>query len=135
MGVPVEHAYRLFVEPELLTAWLTEAAEVEPRVGGKYELYWTPEDPENNSTIGCRITALAPGELLAFQWRSPIQFKQFANAANPLTHVLVSFHRVDDATRVHLVHSGWREGEEWEEARSWQAQAWRGALAALEKRG
>lgn len=129
---PPDKAFRYFVDDALLTSWLTAVAEVEPAVGGKYELYWDPADRENNSTIGCRITAIEPGQLVAFQWRSPKQFKSFANAADPLTHVTVSFCAERSGTRVHLVHAGWRSGDEWEEARVWQERAWSGALRALQ---
>lgn len=127
------HAFAYFTDDALLKSWLTAEAEVEPRVGGKYELYWEPSDRENNSTIGCRITALAPAQFLAFQWRSPTQFKSFANAADPLTHVAVMFVPEGSGTRVHLVHSGWRSGPQWEEARVWQEQAWSGAFKELER--
>ncbi len=132
LAAPPAEAYAYFTKPELLTAWLAAEAAVEPVVGGRYELFWDPADRENDSTIGCRITALAEAELLAFQWRSPRQFKTFANAADPLTHVVVTFAPVDTRTRVHLVHSGWRDRPEWEEARAWQARAWSFALKGLE---
>ena len=126
-------AFAYFTRAELLQSWLTAAAEVEPRVGGKYELFWEPGDRENNSTIGCRITALAPDQFLAFQWRSPKQFKAFANTADPLTHVVVLFVAEGPGTRIHLVHSGWRSSSEWEEARIWQERAWSVALKELER--
>jgi len=40
---------------------------------------------------------------------------------------------VGAGTRVHRVHSGWRSGPEWEEARAWQERAWSGALRELER--
>ena len=101
----------------MLESWLTELANVEPMVGGKYELFWDPKDKENNSTIGCRVTAIEPDRFISFEWRSPKQFKQFANNADPLTHVVVFFIPDGDATDVHVVHSGWRSSPEWEEAR------------------
>jgi hypothetical protein len=58
---------------------------------------------------------------------------QGANGADPLTHVVVSFHPRDAGSRVYLVHSGWRSGPEWEEAHRWQEAAWSGALARLEE--
>lgn len=130
---PALAAFRYFVDEDLLASWLTAAARVEPSVGGRYELFWEPADRENNSTIGCRITAIEPGQLLAFQWRSPKRFKSFANAADPLTHVTVAFSAEGTGARVHLVHSGWRSADEWEEARVWQERAWRGAIAALQQ--
>lgn len=126
-------AFAYFIRPELLTAWLTPAAEVDPRVGGRYELFWRPDDREVDSTIGCRITALAEGQLIAFQWRSPRQFRSFANTADPLTHAVVTFHGTPTGTRVHLVHTGWRSSPEWDEARRWQERAWEVAFQALSR--
>lgn len=35
-------------------------AAVDPKVGGKYELFWNPEDREKDSTISCKgILAVA----------------------------------------------------------------------------
>lgn len=101
------------------------------RAGGAYELFWAPDDPHNDSTIGCRISALDPGRLLAFQWRSPRQFKSFANAADPLTHVFVVFHGHERDTVITLLHSGWRSTPEWVQAAQWQSAAWDYAFKAL----
>jgi uncharacterized protein YndB with AHSA1/START domain len=133
LSIPPARAFEYFTRPDLLTDWLTAAAEVDPKVGGKYELFWEPADRENNSTIGCRITAMQANQLLAFQWRSPKQFKTFANGADPLTHVVVSFVPEGSGTRIHLVHSGWRSSSDWEEARIWQERAWDGAIKELER--
>lgn len=131
--VPPARAWAYFTNNALLQSWLTASADVEPKVGGKYELFWQPDDRENNSTIGCRVTAVAPEQFIAFQWRSPKQFKPFANAADPLTHVVVTFIPESGGTRVHLIHAGWRSSPEWEEARTWQERAWIGALKELEQ--
>jgi uncharacterized protein YndB with AHSA1/START domain len=133
ISVPPARAWEYFTSNALLQSWLTVSADVEPKVGGKYELFWQPDDRENNSTIGCRVTAIASGQFIAFQWRSPKQFKAFANVADPLTHVIVMFSAEQKGTRVHLVHSGWRSSPEWEEARLWQEKAWRGAFKELER--
>jgi uncharacterized protein YndB with AHSA1/START domain len=135
LHLPIDagYAYRLFTDNTLLESWLTETAEVEPVVGGKYELFWDLAHREDDSTIGCRITALAPDQLIAFEWRSPKQFKSFANSADPLTHVVVTLIPEGEGTRVHLVHSGWRSAPEWEEARAWQERGWNVAFEALQK--
>lgn len=133
LAVPPVRAFEYFTRADLLVGWLTAAADVELRVGGKYELFWEPADRENNSTIGCRISAMQANQFLAFQWRSPKQFKAFANGADPLTHVVVSFVPEGPGTRVHLVHTGWRSSSEWEDAYIWQERAWSGAIKKLER--
>ncbi|HEX8142714.1 MAG TPA: SRPBCC domain-containing protein [Pyrinomonadaceae bacterium] len=128
-------AFEMFTLDGALQSWLVPLAEVEPRVGGKYELFWEPADRENNSTIGCRITGLEAGRFLSFEWKGPIQFKRFMNEADPLTHVVVFFIPGESgdavSTEVHLIHSGWRSSAEWEEARQWFEVAWGGAFAEL----
>jgi hypothetical protein len=44
---------------DLLVKFFTNQAEVEPRVGGKFGVSWDPEIKPRDSTIGCRMTALA----------------------------------------------------------------------------
>ncbi|HEX8492249.1 MAG TPA: SRPBCC domain-containing protein [Pyrinomonadaceae bacterium] len=126
-------AFEMFTLNPLLESWLVNVAEVEPIVGGKYELFWEPEDRENNSTIGCCITAVESDKFVSFEWRSPKQYKHFANNADPLTHVVVFFVPDGEGTEVHLIHSGWRSSVEWEEARQWQDRAWGMAFKELER--
>jgi uncharacterized protein YndB with AHSA1/START domain len=129
-----QRAYRFFTDNRSLESWLVTLAEVEPVIGGKYELFWEPDDRENNSTLDCKVTALEPNQLIAFEWRSQKQYKHFANNADPLTHVVVSFYPDGEWTTVHLVHSGWRGTSEWEEARQWQDRSWSVAFRELEKK-
>ena len=70
LGKDPAQIFAYWTESELLTKWLAPVARVDPQLGGKYELFWQPAEPENNSTIGCRITAFQEDQLLAFQWRS-----------------------------------------------------------------
>lgn len=125
-------AFDLFSNSQALTQWLALTADVEPTLGGRYELFWQPGERENNSTIGCTITALHHPSLLSFEWKSPVQFKHFANTADPLTHVVVSFYPNEQGVLVNLIHSGWRTTPEWEEARLWQEAAWKIGFARLE---
>jgi uncharacterized protein YndB with AHSA1/START domain len=127
----------MFTVNEMLESWLTVIADVEARPGGKYELFWDPENRENNSTIGCRITALEKDKFIAFEWKGPTQFKHFMNNVVPLTHVLVFFipctEGSEHGTEVHLIHTGWGKSDEWEQARTWFAKAWQAAFDRLQK--
>ncbi len=127
-----DRAFELFTVNAHLERWLTEAADVEPKIGGKYELFWTLDDKENDSTIGCKILAVAPSKFLCFEWKGPRKFKHFMNDVRPLTHVVVSFTPHPEETEVHLLHTGWRDSTEWEAARQWFDKAWAMALSELE---
>lgn len=131
-------AFQYFIDKVKLQSWLAPLVEVDTVVGGKYELFWAPEEPEYDSTIGCRITAIERDKLLAFEWKGPKQYSHFMNSADPLTHVTVAFFQIntgsETGTEIQLVHTGWRSTSEWEEARQWFQKAWDFAFSELEKR-
>ena len=130
-------AFEMFNVNERIESWLAPLARVEPREGGRYELFWDLENREQNSTIGCRVTAIERDRFLAFEWKGPTQYLHFMNESDPLTHVVVFFiPYVEDgvaSTEVHLIHSGWRGSPEWEEARQWFERAWHVAFEELER--
>lgn len=125
-------AFEMFTVSERVQTWLAPSADIHARVGGKYELFWDTKDKLNNSTVGCKITAIEPDDFLSFEWRGPKEFKRFMNNCDPLTHVVVFFtSRQPSRTDVHLIHSGWRETNEWEEARVWFERVWKTAFEEL----
>ncbi len=133
-----KRAFDMFTMNAHLQKWLTVKADVEPRVGGKFELFWNPKDRKNDSTIGCKITAIEKNKFLAFEWKGPKEFEHFMNNADPLTHVVIFFipykkTNVNVCTEIHLFHSGWRSTPEWEKARLWFNKAWKDAFAGLRK--
>lgn len=128
IDTPVEKVFNAWVEPELLTCWLTRQARVEPRRGGAYELFWEPENPARNSTQGCRIQDFLPNERISFNWKGPVEHAEVMGAA---TVVSISLQKVEDGTLLRFSHSGWGAGMAWEKARAWQAEAWRSAIENL----
>ncbi len=124
-------AFEFFTVNKHLEQWLTKEADVEPIVGGKYELFWVPEDKENDSTIGCKILVFQHDKFLNFEWKGPKMYKHFMNNAKPLTNVTVFFIPIDGVTEIHLLHTGWRDSPEWEEARKWFDEQWRLSFAKL----
>ena len=133
-----QRAFELFTSSELVLAWLVKPyspsgrAIIDAAVGGRYELFWDPDSPQRDSTIGCKITALEPGKFLSFEWKGPTQFSQFMNNADPLTQVTVFFIPTDrETTEVHLIHTGWKSSSAWDEARKYFEEAWSSAFAKL----
>lgn len=130
-----EVAFGYFSENELLEKWLTAKADVVMEPGGKFELFWTPNDPDltNNSTYGCKVLAVDQPNYLNIEWKGNAEQKSFMNSVRPLTNVTFIFTKIDNTrTKVTLVHTGWRPGEEWEAARLYFIKAWSGALKELQ---
>jgi uncharacterized protein YndB with AHSA1/START domain len=133
----LSNAFKMFTDNKYLEAWLTEKAEVEPKIGGKYELFWVPEHREDNSTIGCKVTGIEDNSFISFDWKGPVQFKPFMNIADPLTHVIVFFScdpKYKNKTTIHLFHTGWRKEKGWQEARDFFEKAWKKALKELKEK-
>jgi len=131
----IDRAFDSFTNNKLLESWLTEKAEVEPNMGGKYELFWEPENRENNSTIGCKVTGIEQNKFISFDWKGPVDFKSFMNNADPLTHVIVFFspNKNPQKTDIHLFHTGWRSDQNWQQARNYFEKAWTNALEKLKE--
>jgi len=130
--------FEMFTLNRLVESWLIKPysprghAEIQPHLGGKYELLCDPEHKDQNSTFECKVTAIVPDRLLAFDWKGPVEYKEIMNI-DPLNHVVVSFFTMGEAsTEVHLVHSGWGNSKDWDEARGYFQQAWSSAFKKLE---
>jgi len=133
----IHHAFDLFTVNKLLEEWLTQKAEVETKAGGKFELFWEPQNREINSTIGCKITSIGKDKFISFEWKGPERFQSFMNFCDPLTHVVIVFSSSSDdpkKTTLFLFHSGWRDDPEWQKARDYFEKAWFGALNALKEK-
>ena len=87
----INTAFSMFTQSIQLEKWLTLKANVEPHFRGKYELFWNPEDPESDSTIGCKITGYEKDKFISFNWKGPVEFASLMNSTDPLTHVVVFF--------------------------------------------
>ncbi len=124
--------WRAWTETEKIINWFSPEANIEPRSGGAYELYFDPKDHDHMSTKGCTITEFKPMDRLGFSWKGPDQYRELMNEPDPLTHVEVEFKDEDGATQLTLEHGGWGDGEEWVEAREWHRRAWKGVLDQLE---
>ncbi len=137
LNCDISEAFEMFTVSEKLESWLPEKAEVEPKIGGKYELFWDPQNPDINSTIGCRITSFEKDKFLSFEWKGPEMFQSFMNFCDPLTHVVVFFTpglKDPKKSLVYLFHSGWRDDPEWQKAREYFEKAWSGALSELKEK-
>jgi len=107
-ATPAE-AWRAWTTTEGMTEWWVEEADIELKIGGKFELYMLPDQPEyagNRGTEGCTILAYAPERMLAATWNAPPSFPE-QRAQH--TRITVLFEPVEDGTKteVTLIHSGW----------------------------
>jgi uncharacterized protein YndB with AHSA1/START domain len=135
LQAPVERVWDALVDPAQVGTWFAARANIVPERGGAYELFWQPDDPEHQSTIGCRITAIAPCRYLAFTWRGPDVLSALMNEGDPPpppTHVTFSLARTSRGTDLRVRHAGFGEDEDWARAVAWHERAWLAILGNLE---
>ena len=125
---PVDKVFDAWVKPELLEQWLARKARVEPAAGGAYELFWDPANPGVNSTQGCTISSIMLNAELSFNWKGPEPYSEVMGDA---TKVFVRLESQSGGTLLRFVHTGWGKGARWQEARHWQANAWKQAIENL----
>jgi uncharacterized protein YndB with AHSA1/START domain len=137
LPAPRDEVWAAWTTAAGLASWLCLRARVEPEVGGAFELFWDPDEsrPERDSTLGCTVLSVDEPRLLEVTWRGSEAVADVMNAPGVLpTQVRVELRPTLAGTRVEVIHSGWGEGPDWERARAWFEQAWRGALVALKVR-
>jgi uncharacterized protein YndB with AHSA1/START domain len=131
IAAPIDLVWWAWTETERITEWFAPAANIVAVDGGAFELFFDPADHIRMSTIGCVITAIESMERLVFTWKGPDQFAQLMNEPVPATSVEVIFQQDNGNTCVQIVHSGWGDGDDWNEAREWHNKAWEGILQSL----
>lgn len=115
---------------EHATGW---QATIEPRMGGRFEISFDPSKPHGTrGSEGCRVLAVVPHSVLAFEWNAPPTFgKLRTKRTNVVVHFAASGAR---ATRVTLEHAGFGEGAEWNAVADYFSKAWPAVLDEMKKR-
>jgi uncharacterized protein YndB with AHSA1/START domain len=121
VALPMAFILAGFTDPKHLAAWLCASAEVDPRVGGRYELTFTEEAA---FTSHGTVTRLTPEIDIGFTWEAPPAFAAFMNGPPTTTSIYVRLQDSPEGVDVTLEHVGWKKGDDWEEARSWHFRLW-----------
>lgn len=130
--------FRLWTTEDGVRSFFARDTHVEARAGGRYEMIFNPAgDPEGAQagTKGARILRYEPGRRLDFEWSVGVPSVSIdLKSADFATWVEVTFEPVagrPDATRVRLVHEGFRTGGSWDAAYPFFQKSWRDVLDRL----
>jgi uncharacterized protein YndB with AHSA1/START domain len=133
LPIPVEQAYRLWADPKGATSYgVPQAAEIEPRPGGKYVIFFNKEAPEGErGSEGCTVLSAIPNRMISFTWNAPPSLAELRKA-NVRTQVNVLFDKVPEGTKVRLVQHGLGVGKEWDQYYDYFDKAW-GLVLSVQK--
>ena len=95
-----ERVFQALTERDDMERWFVQKAEVDLRPGGAIRFEWAPDAVE----IG-KILVLEPSHRLSYSWE--------ALSPSPTT-ITFELTAENDGTRLHLIHTGIGEGEDWE---------------------
>jgi uncharacterized protein YndB with AHSA1/START domain len=95
-----QRVFQALTEPAELERWFVQKAEVDLRTGGAIRFEWAPDAVE----IGT-ILELDPPHRLSYSWEA------LEPSATTITFALTA---ENEGTRLHLLHTGIGEGEDWD---------------------
>jgi uncharacterized protein YndB with AHSA1/START domain len=120
---PREAVFRALTDAGELARWFPSSAESDPRPGGEFTYRFEFDDASRNHTYSGQYLELVDGERLAYPW----------HGALGETRVDVRLEQAGAGTRVRLSHSGWGEGERWDESVELHRQGWNAFLENLKR--
>jgi len=136
-AAPAE-VFRLWTSEDGIRNFLAPDGRVDPKAGGRYEMIFNPAvDPEGAraGTKGACILRIETDRRLDFEWSVGVPSVSWdLKDSDFVTWVEVTFEAVPgrpDATRVRLVHEGFRTGGSWETAFPFFQKSWRNVLDRL----
>ena len=129
----IDQAWDAWTTRAGITSFFAPDAKIEPQVGGAFAIYINPlAEPGMRGADDMHFMALQPKKMISFDWNAPPSLPM---ARAQRTFVIVRFEAVNDRqTLVHMHHTGWGDGGEWDQAYQYFDKAWSNVLANLKKR-
>lgn len=119
VNAPAAEVYRAFTNALVLREWFCDAAQTDPRKGGRVYLWWN----SGYYTSG-EFVALTPGKKVAFTWHG--------RREPGATRVQIAMAEKDHRTTVTLTHAGIGAGKAWAKATKEFEREWQSALENLQ---
>jgi len=103
IDAPIDVVWTVITEPEHITGWFTDSAELDVRPGGEGRFGWEAKATNREMVVNLRVERLDPPHFFSFRWDYPDEEDPSESNA-PL--VEFSLEARGDATRLRLVESG-----------------------------
>jgi uncharacterized protein YndB with AHSA1/START domain len=103
IDAPIDVVWTVITEPEHITGWFTDSAELDVRPGGEGRFGWDVKATNHNMVVNLRVERLDPPHFFSFRWNYPDGDDPTETNA-PL--VAFSLEARGGATRLRLVESG-----------------------------
>jgi uncharacterized protein YndB with AHSA1/START domain len=103
IDAPIDVVWAVITEPEHITNWFTDSAEVDVRPGGDGRFGWDVKGTSRKMVVNLRVERLEPPHFFSFRWGHPD-----GDEPTETNATLVEFGLEDrgGSTRLRLVESG-----------------------------
>lgn len=133
ISAPLNKVWQAWTSAEHTKHWLAPRANIEFICGGAFEFFWH-DNPERDSTLGCKLLEIEPERHLKFEWQGKTEFlHMFLPPTGKRTVIDVQFVKQDSGSLVKLIQTETRDHEEWPAYDAWMSQNWEMALGSLKK--
>ena len=123
VNTPRSEVWKAWTTPEGITTFFGQAADIELRHRGPFEIYFDLDQPEGTrGSEGCEVLSWLDQEMLSFTWNAPTNFLEVRMQRSFV--VLQFSDEGKGKTKLKLTHSGFGEGEQWKEVRAYFDNAW-----------
>ena len=109
-----ERVFRAWTDADELSRWWTTTAESDARTGGAFAYGFEFEDASRNHTYTGTYHDVTPGERVSYPWQAGLGE----------TTVDVRLEPAGEGTKVTLLHSGWGDDAQADEAVGLHEQGW-----------
>ena len=118
-----KEAWKAWTTSEEVTRFGPPKANIDLRVGGRYEWLFLEDAPEGQrGSEDCLILSFLPERMLSFEWNAP---PQLPNARRQRTVVVILFDEKEPGeTTIDFTHFGFGVGEEWDQTYAYFDNAW-----------
>ena len=124
-----ERVWWALTTEEGLAGWLCQRAEVEPFVGGRYELFLDdPIGERREPELRCQVLSIDHPRLLQLSWHGPELRDQEASE----TEVRVQLFPTLDGTRLEITHACRAQEYGWDDTRASLERLWIDSLERLQ---
>ncbi|TFG10186.1 SRPBCC domain-containing protein [Candidatus Thorarchaeota archaeon] len=129
----IDDVWEAWTTQEGVQTFFAPEAGVDFRIGGSYEMYFSPERPRGSrGGEGNRVLSYLPKTMVSFEWNGP---PSIPSVRDEKTWVVVQLEPLGRGmTVVKMTHCGWGEGKAWEDLFEYFTKAWDIVLARLQSR-
>lgn len=133
IDAPIRKVWKSWSSENETKKWLAPKARVIFEENGAYEFFWD-EDPNIDSTIGCKIKTIENGRRITFEWQGKTEYIGMFREPYGPTMIEVRFVEEENGkTKLILEQKETRELEKWKDYDEWMYGAWEYAIDCLKK--